>query len=362
MSPKKKTVLDISSATIVRIILICLFFFFLFLIRDIIWAVLAAVVIASAIEPLTIWLVRRGVKRIFAAIIIYLSLALAFMGIVFFFLPQFLKELSSFLGNISDYMNLAELPSVSRGADLVGNPSTLDQISSSFFTLREIIGSVGNSFTNTSQGFFESIWLVFGGFLGFILITVLSFYLAVQKDGVADFLRIITPLKYETKVIDLWRRSQRKIGLWMQGQILLGFIVGVLVYFGLLIFGVPHAFLLAVIAALFEIIPIFGPIFSAIPGILIAAGVGGITFALGVALLYFVIQQLESHFVYPLVVKKIVGISPIVVILALVIGAKLGGFLGVLLSVPIASVFVEYLNDVEKDKQVEPPVSDVLIL
>jgi predicted PurR-regulated permease PerM len=107
---------------------------------------------------------------------------------------------------------------------------------------------------------------------------------------------------------------------------------------------------LAVIAASFEIIPLFGPILSAIPAIAIAYTDGGMPKALVIACSYVVIHQFENHLFYPLVVKKIIGVPPIIVILALIIGAKLAGFLGLLLSVPVATMLMEYFNDLEKSK------------
>jgi len=186
-----------------------------------------------------------------------------------------------------------------------------------------------------------------------VLIVVLSFYLAVQEDGVSNFLKVITPLKNEKYIISLWKRSQKKIGYWMQGQILLGLIVGVLLYLGLTILGVKNALLLSVFAAFFEIIPLFGPVIAAIPAVLLSFADGGLTAGLLVVGLYLIIQQFENHLIYPLVVKKVVGVSPIMVILALVIGYKLAGFLGVLLSVPIAAAITEYFRDVVEGKMTE---------
>ncbi len=114
----------------------------------------------------------------------------------------------------------------------------------------------------------------------------------------------------------------------------------------------PHAFSLALIAMVFEIIPVFGPILSAVPGILSAFAGGGVTFALIVALMYLVVQQIESHVVYPLVVKKVINVNPLVVIISLLVGAKLGGFLGILLSVPTATALMEFLNDLARDRLV----------
>ena len=184
----------------------------------------------------------------------------------------------------------------------------------------------------------------------FALIVVLSFYLAVQEDGVGKFLRVVTPWHKEKYVLGLWDRSKKKIGLWMQGQILLAAIIAVLVYLGLLLVRVDHPLLLAVSAGMFEIIPLFGPILAAIPAILVAFTGGGMSLALVVAGLFVIVQQFENQLIYPLVVKKVVGVPPIISILALLIGGQLAGFLGVVISVPVAAVLMELLGDFEKEK------------
>jgi predicted PurR-regulated permease PerM len=107
------------------------------------------------------------------------------------------------------------------------------------------------------------------------------------------------------------------------------------------------------LAAVFEIIPVFGPIISSVPAILIAFTDGGVGTGLLLVGLYIIIYQFESQLFYPLVVKKIVGISPIVVILALIIGAKLYGVLGALIAVPLSAALMEYVNDIDKSKKAE---------
>ena len=139
----------------------------------------------------------------------------------------------------------------------------------------------------------------------------------------------------------------------MQGQLLMSVLVMVLVYIGLLIIGIPHALLLAVLAGVFELIPLFGATLAAIPALFIAYISGGATVTLIVAGLYIVVQQLEGNIIYPLVVKKVVGVPPIISIIALVIGGTLGGFLGVLISVPVAAAVIEFVSDFEKHKSIQ---------
>lgn len=137
----------------------------------------------------------------------------------------------------------------------------------------------------------------------------------------------------------------------MQGQLLLSLLAGVLVYLGLTILGVPYALVLAIFTAFMEMIPVFGSFISAVPAIGIAFVTGGMPLALIVGGLFIVVNQFQSNLVYPLVVKKVVGVPPLLVILALIAGGQLAGFLGVLLSVPIAAAISELVADIDKSKK-----------
>ncbi len=182
------------------------------------------------------------------------------------------------------------------------------------------------------------------------------------EDGVADLLELITPLKHERYVIGLWRRTQHKIGRWMQGQFLLAITVAILVYVSLSFFGVHNALFLALISMFFEIIPVFGAFIGAIPGILLGFTQGGVSLGLTITVVYIVIQQIESNVIYPLVVRKIFNVSPLVVIIALAVGWQVGGFLGILLSVPVAVALTEYMGDVGKRRsEVRAQMSETVI-
>lgn len=350
MELPRNITINITSGTIVKALIIAMLFWAIFFLRDLVLVVLTAVVIASAIEPLIRWFQKYGIARLLSVIGIYIFLGLMFAGIFYIFIPTLLNDLSDIIAILPKYIDSLSLWSPAQ--DPIFNSGVPAQVLSFApeFSLQEVMGNFSNALSNTSEGFIQTLSVVFGGVLSFILIIVISFYLSAQEDGVAKFLRIVVPLRHERYVIDLWKRAQSKIGFWMQGQLLLAVIIGVLTYLGLTILGIRHALFLAMVAMLFELIPVFGPILSSIPAILIGLNDGGLTSALLVGGLFLIIQQFENHLIYPLVVKKIIGVPPILVILSLIIGAKVAGFLGIILAVPVAAGLVEYLNDFQKDK------------
>lgn len=343
-SPGQKTI-SISSGSVIRTIAIALGFVALYILRDIVLVVILSIVVASAIEPGTKWMVNKRVPRLLAVILMYLILIMGLLAVLYFLFLPILSETVDFLSSLPSYLGDLKVWNPLESSNIPG----IDSLSENF-SLVDIVNQLDTTIASFSNGFFSTATSVFGGILSSVLVIVLSFYLSVEIDGVTNFLRIVIPAKHESYIIDLWKRSQKKIGLWMQGQIVLAIIVAILVFLGLTLLRVENALLLAAIAGIFEIIPLFGPILAAIPAIAIALVSNGVGSAMIVIGLYIIVQQFENQLIYPLVVRKIVGVPPIISILALIIGGKLAGFIGLVVSVPIAAALMEFFNDIEKDK------------
>lgn len=338
-----KTIHSISAGSIFKVILIIILFYTLFVLKDILLTILTAIIIASAIEPGATWFEKRKVPRTLAVLIIYTAVFIIFGGLFAFFGPILFNEVVNMLNILPEYIDNLIQTSSSSGVE-----SIVPLFSESSFG--DILKSAGGILSGATLSFVTVASSLFGGLLGLAMTLVISFYLSVQKNGVTSFLSIIVPNEHEAYAIDLWKRSQKKIGLWMQGQLVLAVLVGVLTYLLLSILGIPNALVLALLTAVFELIPVIGPILAAVPAISFAFVDGGSTSALLVAGVYLVIQQLENNLFHPLVVKKIVGIPSLVAIIALVAGAQLAGFLGVVIAVPIAAALMEFIHDVEKNK------------
>lgn len=338
----KNLTININTGTFLRAVLICLLIVFLYMIKDIVAVVLFSVVIASGVDPAAKWFQRYRLPRLFSVIIVYL-IAFLIMGAVFYLIvPTLFSELSNFSLKIPEYSGHQF------GAGIITDifPALPESATSA---LQEMVFSVQDYISGFMSGFFSAIAKIFGGVFSLVLIVVLSFYFSVQEGGLENFMRTITPIRHEKYVLDLWARSSRKIGKWLSGQILLAVLVGVLVFLGLSILRVPYALVFALTATIFELIPIFGPVLASIAPIVVAF-YQSTTTGLIVVALYILIQQFENHLVYPLVVRKLVGVPPITTILAIIVGAKLYGFFGILLAVPIVTILVEFLNDIEKRK------------
>lgn len=328
--------IHISTGTIFRIILILLGLVFLYLIRDILMIVLVAVIIAAAINGPVSWLQKRRVPRLLGVIFIYLLLFLLLALIISLVLPPLAGQIKQLAGYFPEFMEKIGVSIQEWWGNyrFDGNLQTL-------------LDQFGDKLTQATSSIFATIIGLFGGLFSAIVVLVISFYLAVQEKGVKRFLISLTPNDHQHYLSDLIDRIQSKIGGWLRGQLLLMLIIGILTYIGLTILGVKYALTLALIACLLEIVPYIGPILSAVPAVILAFFQSPIL-ALLVIILYVVIQELENYLIYPQVMKRTVGLSPIVIIIVMLIGAKLAGIMGIILAVPVTASIAEFFKDVRK--------------
>lgn len=320
-------------------------------VRNFILVLLTSVVIAAFIESGTRVLARIHIPRVVSVVIMYLVGLGLLAGILYVMVPIFMKEV----------LELIELfPASSRAgtalqpvADVITTAGSAKDLmlSSDPFTA---ISSLWTKFSAT--GFMGYAGDIFGGLFNTFLIFVFSFYLAITDRGIDMFLRAVTPVEYEGRVVGLWHRTEHNIRQWFKGQVLIAFIVSLLTYIGLVLLGAPYALLLALISFLFEFIP-FGIILAVIPAVLVAVLGGGWGFGLLVLGLYFVIQQLENYVFQPLITRRTTGIPSIIVLIAVVIGVKLMGVYGLFLSIPMAVFIRELIVDREREKEKEQQVS-----
>lgn len=343
---KENVTISISTGTIIKVIVAIIAFLGFFYVSDFIIALLVAVVLASTVEMPVRMMVRWGVPRAVAVISIFLSLLLLIAATVFVFLPPLADDLALFIKT---------LPSILESVRIFGKDLGLKDLSLALADISrdiskgEILSILKTSLFGT-KGFFATTTVVIGSLINLLLTFVLAFYLALEERGVQKFLQLIVPTNKEAYISDLWERAQKKIGLWIQGQLLLSLIVSILVYIPMLVLNIPYATLLAILAFVGELIPMVGLTLATIPALFLAWVHGGVSLLGIVSLIYFIIAQLENHVLYPKVMNKMVGVPSVVVIIAIVVGAKLAGIWGVILAVPVASILMELADDVRKRK------------
>ena len=331
--------INISFETLFRILFVGLGAVLLYLIRDVVVVLILSVIIASAVSPLATYLQKRGLPRALAVFLIYLF-ALLILALVLYLI---ISPLSSEVDNLGLVV-----------------PIYFDKIQSSFKEIRDTspqyeqllnqvqarLDNIGLALARLSGNIFGAATKLFGGVVSAVFVIVISFYLSAQEHGISAFLRSVTPREHQAYILNLWSRSQHKLGRWLQVQLLASAIVGVLVFIGLSIFGIRHRVLLALLAALLEVIPFVGPLLAAVPAVLLGFLKSPIV-ALWTLVVYAVVQQIENHVIVPNIMRRVVGLNPVVVIIALLIGGELAGVPGIILAVPVAVVAVELLKDLD---------------
>ncbi|MEX2052204.1 MAG: AI-2E family transporter, partial [Candidatus Paceibacterota bacterium] len=342
------TSVSISTGTMIRAALVALGIFLIWFLRDLVLIILTSIVIASFVESSVPIFKRWGIGRVFGIVILYVVSFLIMAALFYLFVPLLITEVYNFSTFMATYV-----PGV-RFLEYFQNDS--------FSGAKDIVRSLGGDFsigsllevskafiTHLSGGFFTALSIAFGSIMNLAFIVLISFYLAIQEKGIENFLRLIFPITYEDYVVGLWERSRRKIALWMKGQVVLGALVAILIYLVLSLLGIQYALLLAIIAGVMEMVP-YGILVALVPAVSFSYLSGGIASALTVSGVYLIVHQFEVFLFAPLIIKQIVGLSPIVIILAALIGFELGGVWGVVLAIPSAVVVMEFLSDIEKDK------------
>ena len=220
-------------------------------------------------------------------------------------------------------------------------------------TLEEAVRGAPASSGNAMDTVATAVTSVVGGLFGFLTIFVLTFYLLLESDTLfAAFARLF-PRGNRPRVKDAARKISTKVSAWLNGQLILAGTIGASAAVGLYLLGVPYFYVLALIAGFGEMIPVIGPILSAIPAVLVALSVSPKT-ALFVLIFFVVQQQIENHVLVPKVMSRQVGVSAVTVITALLIGGKLLGIPGAILAVPTAAIlqvlFTEWMGKRETTK------------
>ncbi len=319
----------------------------LFKIKDILLLVLVSIVIASFVEAGVRMFKSWGIDRTLSVPIIFTAVIGMVTVLFYTFVPIVIRELSGVLTSLLTYLP-SSTPVSSQSVESV--TAFIANIAH-HTSLTELLGSIKTSASSLSQGATTFIGSTFGNLLDVVLVVVMSFYLSIQERGIDNFLRILTPLKHEHYVVNLWNRTQHKIGVWFKGQLLLGLIMGAITIVALALLGVQYSFLIGCVTGIAELIP-FGIIFAAVPAILFAIIGGGYILGIKVLIFYIVAHQVEGYVLSPVVAHRTVGIPPLVVLLSFLIGITVAGFWGAIIAIPVAVFILEYLSDVEKQKLV----------
>ena len=336
MSKQQK--IEISITSVLKILAVIGALWFLYYVRDIIVLVFLSVIIASAIDPVATFFARYRIPRVITVLVIYVSVFVLLSLVLYLIVPDLVGDMNDLSQTLPRFYQQV----------IWGKPLSFLGYNA-LVQLQHFLNGLTPRVSDIVTGAVGLTPRIFSGFIALGSVVVISFYLAVKEGEIEKFIKLMTPVGYEGYAIDLWKRTQKKFGRWLQGSLVLSFLVGLLVFVGLTILNVKYSLSLALLAGAFELIPMVGATLAAIPAVLIALTQSWYV-ALGVLILYVAVQQIENNLILPLVFRHVLGLNPMIIILALLIGVRLAGPIGLLVAIPAAAALGEFLGDISSGK------------
>lgn len=335
---EKETPINVSWNTLWRIFFFALLIIIFYLAREVVGVLLAAIVISLGLEPFVSFLEQRKIPRILGVLIVFFLALAVLSAAVYIVVPIIAAEAAGFFDHFNQTLSSIFGFSFSK--------VTLDVFKGSLDKIFEFIRTSDISIGETVSRALNNIILI----VATILVT---FYLMVEKDGAERFLRAILPDAYERTFFTIFTRFKVKIRRWVLAQFTLSVALGVITGVGLWILGVRYPAVIGVLAAIFEIVPIIGPVLVGLIALLIALS-DSLLLGFYTLIFFTFVQQLESHILTPIIIGRTMRIHPVLVIVSLIGGAHVAGFVGVVLAVPIAVMVQEIVEYISESKSQRP--------
>ena len=320
-----------------------------YLIRNVLLLLYISALLAIGFSPIVRLIERqrllpvgsRRFPRWLAILVLYVFIIGTLVGIGSVIIPPIAEQARELWAQKGEMFDRVQQALLDRG--ILSHP----------ITLREAVEQAPVGGTDAVGTVFGAVRGVLGGIFGFLTILILTFYLLVDAGNIRQtFLRVF-PKPHRARVDAMTRTITVKVSAWLGGQLLLGGVIGVTSAIGLWLLGIPFFYVLALICGIGELIPVVGPILSAIPAVLVASTIS-YQKALAVILFFLVQQQFENHVLVPKVMERQVGVSAVMVIISLMIGGNLLGILGALLAVPTAAIVQVLFTEIVEQREAPP--------
>ncbi|MBN1262907.1 MAG: AI-2E family transporter [Candidatus Pacebacteria bacterium] len=315
--------IEISHRTIIFSVAFLLGIWFLYQIREIIFTLFVAFILMAALNPTVEKMEKVKIPRPLAILLIYIVFFTFFSLVIAGLVPPLVEQTAILIDQIPGYIEQVNLPwldkevVLSQFAQLASLPETLLKLTINIF-----------------QNLFKIIFQ-----------AVITFYLLMERKNLGKYLELLFSNNSLDRASQFVRRLEKRLGSWVRAEIFLMTIIGVMSYIGLRLVGVDFCLPLAVLAGILELIPSIGPTMSAVPAVIFGLTISSFH-GVAVAALYILIQEIENSIIVPKVMGKNLGINPLLVIIALSVGIKLGGIGGAVLAVPTFLVLQEAAHEI----------------
>jgi predicted PurR-regulated permease PerM len=324
-----------------------------YLVRDVLLLLYVSGLFAVGFSPIVRVIERQTVlpigtrrfPRWLAILILYLVILGTVASVLALVFPPLIRQAHQLWDSLPDMID--------RGLAFLVSKGVLSEDLTKEVLLREAVQRAPDGGGQAVNTVLRAIVGVLGGIFGVLTILIFTFYLLVESGSLRRTFLQLFPKADRSRVDAASRAITTKVSAWLGGQLLLGALIGATSALGLWLLGIPFFYVLALISAIGEMIPVVGPVLAAIPAIAVAASVSGKKVLLVIAF-FIVQQQIENHLLVPKVMERQVGVSAVTVITALLIGGKLMGIPGAILAVPTAAIlqvlFTEWMASRDRDK------------
>jgi predicted PurR-regulated permease PerM len=297
-------------------------------VQEVLFVLVLAILLATAIEPLVKQLRRGPFTRGSGVLVVYTVIIVCIGTPAYVFVPSVVGQAATFMTTLPDRLQqlqpyAATLRPAAVGALANGIlANAVNAVQAPQQPAQEQIVEAGTTAAHT--------------IFNFVTVFVLAFYWLVERASIKRVVLRAVSTRHARDVNTVWMEVEEKLGGWVRGQLILMLAVGAMATVGYVVLGLPNPALLGVIAGLCEIVPMIGPFLAFSPAVLVALAAVDPTRAIMVAVYALIIQQIESNVLVPRVMGSTVGVSPLTVMLGILIGGTLAGLPGAFLAVPIA--------------------------
>ncbi|MDP2864120.1 MAG: AI-2E family transporter [bacterium] len=335
----QEKVLDISWGTILKISVAILSFYVLYQIRDILVWFIFGLIISLLFNPTINFLRKLRIPRVLAVVFVYVGVFGFFSLLIYLIIPIFVSEIQQFSKILPQYFEKISPPLKGMGIQ-------------AFENIESFVNILGGALDRIAANIFNVLFIIFGGIFKTIFILTIAIFLSLEEKTIEKSLNLLFPKKYEDYALSLWGRCQKKVSGWFLIRILTCLFVGAASYVVLLLFNIHYPASLGLLAGILNFIPYLGPLITAVL-LFIIISLENVFKAFFVLIVFILIQQIENSILTPILSKKFIGLSPVLVLMSMAIGGVLWGFLGAILAVPLAGILFEFLKDFLKKKKEE---------
>ncbi len=325
--------MNISVEAIIKVFIAAFVFYVIYLTKDVAIWFFFALIISVLLEPAINFLRWMRLPKLLAIMLIYLSI-FGFLGLLIYITaPIFIFELKQFSQNLPDYFEKVDPLLRQFGVDTE-------------YVFTDLTQALTKGLERSSTGIISALLAFFGGVSSAIFILTLAFFLSLEEKGPERVLIILTPKKYEEYIIALFEKSQRKVAGWFGARLLSCLFVGVSSFIILYMFDVKYAFMLALLSGILNFVPYIGPLVTSILLVVfVAVSSNSFIVLFYVFVSIIAIQVIDNNLLTPVLMKKMINLPPALVLIALLMGSQLLGFLGTIFAVPVFAIVYEFLKE-----------------